>query len=72
MSVIALRIQDEHHQRLKELAKARGISVNKLFEHFTIGAIAEFDAETRFKLRKMGADKKRALEILNRLDAGDE
>lgn len=35
--------------RLKELAQAKGISVNKLIEELSTLALAEFDAYTRFK-----------------------
>ena len=35
MGSLHLRIPDEKHQRLRELAKSRNISVNKLLEELT-------------------------------------
>lgn len=35
MGSLHLRISDEKHQRLRELAKSRNISVNKLLEELT-------------------------------------
>ncbi len=34
MAAINVRLPDEKHERLKELAKTKNISVNKLQEHF--------------------------------------
>jgi predicted transcriptional regulator len=49
MSVLTIRVPDAKHQRLKHLAKARGISVNKLIEELSTVALAQHDAETRFR-----------------------
>lgn len=68
MSILTIRLPDEQHERLKALAEARGISLNKLFEAFSTKALAEFDAETRFRLRAARGDKARGLDILDRLD----
>ena len=55
-------------QRLKDLAERWGISLNKLFEEFSTVALAEFDAETRFQARAARGDRKRGLELLDKLD----
>ncbi len=34
MSTITLRIPDSKHERLKEYAKAQGVSLNKLFDEY--------------------------------------
>jgi predicted transcriptional regulator len=68
MSTLTIRLPDEQHERLKALAEAQGISLNKLFEYFSTKALAEFDAETRFRLRAARGDKVGGLEILDRLD----
>lgn len=68
MSSLTIRLSDEQHERLKVLAKARGISLNKLFEFFSTSALTEFDAETRFRARASMANPQRALEILDKLD----
>ncbi len=68
MSTLTIRLPKGQHERLRALAAARGTSLNKLFEEFSIKAIAEFDAETRFRLRAGRGDKSLGLAILERLD----
>ena len=43
MGSLHLRIPDEKHQRLKELAKSKNISLNKLLEELTTMALTEYD-----------------------------
>jgi hypothetical protein len=38
-------------ERLKDLARARKLSVTKLFDEMATVLIAEYDAETRFRAR---------------------
>jgi predicted DNA-binding protein len=66
MSALILRLPDEKHQRLKEMAQQRGQSVNRLLDEVTTLMLAEFDAETRFILRaRQGSGKKdRGLALL--------
>ena len=73
MGSLHLRIPDEKHQRLRELAKSRNISVNKLLEELTTMALTEYDIETRFKLRANRGSTEKALEVLDKLkqDFGD-
>ncbi len=73
MGSVHLRIPDEKHQRLKELAKSRNISVNKLLSELTTMALTEYDLETRFKLRASRGSTEKALGILDQLkqDFGD-
>ena len=73
MGLIHLRIPDEKHQRLRELAKSRNISVNKLLEELTTMALTEYDLETRFKLRASRGSTEKALLVLDKLkqDFGD-
>jgi hypothetical protein len=68
MSTLTIRLPADQHERLKALAAARGTSLNKLFEELSTKALAEFDAEIRFRLRSARGDKKRGLDILDRLD----
>ncbi len=68
MSTLTIRLQDEQHERLRALARHRGVSLNKLFEEFTTRAIAEFDTETRFRVRAERGDPGRGLAILDELD----
>jgi hypothetical protein len=68
MGTITVRIPDDAHKRIKELAASRKTSVNKLYEEFTIIALTEFDAENRFKALASKGDKKRGLELLRKLE----
>ncbi|MEL6929225.1 MAG: toxin-antitoxin system HicB family antitoxin [Cyanobacteria bacterium J06600_6] len=74
MAAINVRLPDEKHERLKELAKSKNISVNKLMEELATIALTEYDAETRFKLRANRGSLERGLELLNKLQEhyGDE
>ncbi len=71
MAALTVRLPDDKHQRLKALAKTRGAPLNRLIDEMTTLMLAEFDAETRFRLRAQnGAGKaQRGLELLNQLDA---
>lgn len=68
MSVLTILLADDQHERLKTLAAARGISLNKLFEEFSTKAIAEFNTENRFHIRTSRGDKAMGLKILDELD----
>ncbi len=68
MSTLTIRLPDDTAERLKSLARARGLSVNKLVERMTYEAIASFDTETRFRAFAASADIPSALAILDRLD----
>ena len=67
MGSLHLRIPDEKHQRLRELAKSRNISVNKLLEELTTMALTEYDIETRFRLRASRGSTEKALLVLDKL-----
>lgn len=51
MAALTLRLPDDKHQRLRALAQSRGTTINRLMDEMTTLMLAEFDAETRFKLR---------------------
>ncbi|MBK8072445.1 MAG: ribbon-helix-helix protein, CopG family [Ramlibacter sp.] len=69
MSVLTIRLPDAKHARLKELARARGVSTNKLVEELATVALAQQDAQTRFALRAGRGDAARGLAVLDKLDA---
>ncbi len=71
MAALTVRLPDDKHARLKALAKSRGTPLNRLIEDMTTAMLAEFDAETRFRIRvAQGAGTtERGLELLNQLDA---
>ncbi len=51
MSALIIRIPEEKRERLKQVARARQLSVNKLIEELATLVIVEHDAEMRFRLR---------------------
>ncbi len=69
MATLTIRLPDEKHNRLKELAQAKGISVNKLIEELSTIALTEFDANTRFKAMAATGNPEEGLRILAKLDA---
>ncbi len=66
MSTLTIRLANDQHERLKALASARGTSLNKHFEELSARALAEFDAETRFRPDR-GSERRR-LDVLDHLD----
>jgi hypothetical protein len=69
MSTVTLRLPDEKHRRLKSLAKARRVSVNKLIDEWATVALAAHDAELRFRAMATRGSRSRALALLDKLDA---
>lgn len=58
MTAFTLRLPDDKHQRLRALAQARAMTINRLLNEMTTQMLAALDAETRFKLRAArGADR---------------
>jgi predicted transcriptional regulator len=68
MSTLTIRLPDEKHARLRQLAKHRDISVNKLVEELATISIAEFDAESRYRTLAARGSAAQGLEILDKLD----
>ena len=68
MAALTVRLPDEKHKRLKALAKSRGTPLNRMIDEMTTLMLAEFDAETRFRLRaERGAGKaERGLALLEK------
>jgi predicted HicB family RNase H-like nuclease len=44
MATLTVRIHDDRHLRLKEVAGSQGISVNKLIEELAMVDLVEFDS----------------------------
>ena len=68
MSTLTLRIPDTKYERLKNYAKSKEISLNKLFDEFATIALTQFDAKTRFELMASKTDKAKGLALLDKLD----
>jgi len=71
MSTLTIRLPDDTAERLRALAKSRGLSTNKLVEQLSAHALAAWDTENHFRALAMTGDVNRALAILDRLDAED-
>jgi predicted transcriptional regulator len=69
MAALTIRIPEEKHERLNELAQARGISVDKLIEELFAIALTEFDTYTRFKAMAVTGSPQEGLNLLDKLDA---
>lgn len=68
MSTMTIRLPDDKHQRLKQLAKSRHLSINKLVEELTTSILAAHDAEVRFRALALKGNPKKALALLDSLD----
>ena len=69
MSTLTIRLPDDTHGRLKEIARRRGMSMNKLVEELSTVAIAQYDAEVRFRALAARGSVEAGLRILDKLDA---
>jgi predicted transcriptional regulator len=72
MATLTIRLPDDKHARLRELARQRKISLNKLMEELATIALTEFDAETRFRARAARGSVAEGLRLLDKLDAAEE
>ncbi|MEX2581562.1 MAG: toxin-antitoxin system HicB family antitoxin [Verrucomicrobiales bacterium] len=72
MSTLTIRLPDEKHARLRQLAKHRGISANKLIEEMATISLAEFDSETRFRALAARGSAEEGLALLDKLDQAFE
>ena len=68
MATLTLRLPDEKHERLRQLAARHQLSMNKLLEEMATVALAEFDAETRFRARAARGSREEGLRLLDELD----
>ncbi|MBD2655428.1 toxin-antitoxin system HicB family antitoxin [Synechocystis salina LEGE 06155] len=68
MGTLTIRMPDDKHSRLKQLAESRGISVNKLVEELSTIALTEFDAYNRFRLMAARGNVTEGLRLLDKLD----
>ncbi|MBV7335545.1 toxin-antitoxin system HicB family antitoxin [Chloroflexi bacterium TSY] len=68
MATLTIRLPDDKHARLKEIARMRKMSLNRLMEEFSNIAIAEFDAEIRFRAMAIQGSREQGLALLDKLD----
>lgn len=68
MATLTIRLSDDKHERLRQLAERRKISMNKLIDELSTIALADFDAETRFRARAALGSRDEGLALLDLLD----
>jgi predicted transcriptional regulator len=51
MSALTVSLSDEKNERLKQIAKARDVSVDQIIDEMVTSIIADFDAEMHFQAR---------------------
>lgn len=68
MSTLTVRLPDDTHDRLRALARHRGVSVNKLMEELSTIAVAQHDAETRFRALAARGSARDGLRVVDKLD----
>jgi len=68
MATMTIRIPDAKHERLRRLADRQGLSLNKLVEEWANVALAQHDAEARFRAMATRGNAKRGLALLDKPD----
>lgn len=68
MATLTIRLPDDKHERLRQLAKYRKISINKLMEEMSTATLTQFDTEVRFRSLAEKGSVKEGLIILEKLD----
>lgn len=68
MSTLTIRIPESKHARLRNLAQRRGVSINRLIDELATIAIAQYDAEMRFRSLAARGSLKAGLALLDKLD----
>ncbi len=68
MATLTIRLSDEKHEHLRQLAERRQISMNKLIDELSTVALAEFEAKTRFRARAALGSREEGLKLLDLLD----
>jgi hypothetical protein len=68
MATLTIHLSDEKYERLRKLSEKRQISMDKLIDELLTIALAEFDAETRFRARAACGSREEGLKLLDILD----
>jgi predicted transcriptional regulator len=68
MTTLSIRIPDDMAERLKNIAKHRDISLNKLMFELSTQVLVEEEAKQRFVAAQLRGNPKRALQLLDELD----
>jgi predicted DNA-binding protein len=68
MTTLSIRLPDDMAERLKTIAKQRGISLNKLMFELSTQVLAEEEAKQRFLAVQLCNNPKQAFQLLDELD----
>lgn len=68
MTTLSIRLPDDMAERLKNIAKVRDISLNKLMFELSTQVLAEEEAKQRFLAAQLRGNPKRAAQLLDELD----
>jgi HicB family len=68
MATMTIRMANSKHERLRLLAERQGISLNKLVDEWASMALAQFDAETRFRTRVDRGSRAEGLALLEKVE----
>lgn len=68
MSTLTIRMPESKHARLRSLAKAKGISLNRLIDDLATSALTQYDTENRFRTMAGRGSKKHGLALIDKLD----
>ena len=68
MTTMTIKLADEQHERLRQLAKQKGVTVSQLLKELSSIAVAQFDAETRFRALARKGNPAKGLKLLAKLD----
>jgi predicted transcriptional regulator len=69
MATLTLRIPDDKHRRLEQLAESRGINIHQLIDELSTIALVESDAYTRFQALAAQGNAQTGLQLLDLIDA---
>jgi hypothetical protein len=67
MRTLTIRISEGKHDRVRSLAKARGMSINRLMDELATSALTQYDTENRFRTLAQRGSRKRGLALLDKL-----
>ena len=72
MTSLTIQLSDDTCRQLRELAAARGVSLDLLIEELGSAALAAHGAESRFRALASKGNAAMAHAILDRLDRADQ
>jgi hypothetical protein len=68
MATLTLRIPDDKHRRLEQLAESHGINIHQLIDELSTIALVESDAYNRFKSLAAQGNAQTGLQLLDLID----